>query len=129
MYCNFDKVDGTFIQILHTGGNHCVCVSSIGCKKGAVNLYDSLLNDVILNDLELQVRNLVGEDFQEMSVVPTQQQSNGADCGVFAIAFATSLIYTLDPMLPQFHVLRMRPNLSAYLKADLITPFPTVDNI
>ena len=51
-YLNFDKVDGDFVQILHTGGNHWVCVSSIGCEKGFVNLYDSLFYDVILDDLE-----------------------------------------------------------------------------
>ena len=92
----------TAILTKHPGGNQWVCVSSIGCKKGVVNLYDSLFHNIILDDLELQVQNLVGEDFQEMAVVPTQQQSNGADCGVFAIAFVSSLIYTLDPMLPRF---------------------------
>ena len=70
-YLNFDKVDGGFVQILHTGGNHWVCVSSIGCEKGFVNLYDSLFHDVILNDLEQQVRNLIGEDFKAISVVAT----------------------------------------------------------
>lgn len=134
-YCNFDKVCGDFVQILHTGGNHWVCVSSIGCDKGLVNLYDTLFYDVILDDLEQQVQNLVGGDFKELSVVPVQQQSNGSDCGVFAIAFATWLVYTFDCIhlivlytnIPQFHVPRMRPHLSACLKAGLITPFPTVD--
>ena len=39
--------------------NHWVCVSSIGCEKGFVNLYDNLFYDVILDDLEQQVRNLM----------------------------------------------------------------------
>ena len=51
VFCNFDQVDGDFIQILHTGGNHWVCVSSIGCEDGVVNLYDSLFRDVIIHDL------------------------------------------------------------------------------
>ena len=45
---NFDVVGGEFVQLLHTGGNHWVCLSSIGCTKGYVNLYDSLFHDVIL---------------------------------------------------------------------------------
>ncbi|XP_022807132.1 uncharacterized protein LOC111344187 isoform X1 [Stylophora pistillata] len=125
---NFDKVHGDFVQILHTGGNHWVCASSIGCEKGVVNLYDSLFNDVILDDLEQQVESLVGEDFQGINVVPIQQQSNGSDCGVFAIAFATSLVYTLDPNIPQLNVSKMRLHLYACLKACLITPFPTVES-
>ena len=99
-YFNFDKVNGDFVQILHTGGNHWVCVGSIGCEKGFVNLYDSLFYDVILNDLEQQVRNLIGEEFKAISVVPVQQQSNGSDRGVFAIAFATVLVYNLDKNIP-----------------------------
>ncbi|CAB3994409.1 Chromatin modification-related YNG2, partial [Paramuricea clavata] len=53
----------------------------------------SLFYDVILDDLQQQVENLVGEDFREINVVPIQQQSNGSDCGVFAIAFATNLYF------------------------------------
>lgn len=80
---SFDTVGGEFVQILHTGGNHCVCLSSIGCAKGHVNLYDSLFHDVVCDDIEDQVRNLLGEEFRKLSVVPVQQQLNGSDCGVF----------------------------------------------
>ena len=58
--------------------------------------------------------------------------SNDSDCGVFAIAFATSLVYTLDPNIPRFytvHVLiQMRTYLYACLKAGLITLFPTAES-
>lgn len=35
-YLNFEQVTGDFIQILYTGGNHWVCVSSIGCQTGVL---------------------------------------------------------------------------------------------
>ena len=38
---NFDVVSAEFIQRLHTGNNHWVCISPIGCVPGYVNLYDS----------------------------------------------------------------------------------------
>ena len=126
VFCNFDQVDGDFIQILHTGGNHWVCVSSIGCEDGVVNLYDSLFRDVIIDDLELQVQNLLGNNFKKIYLMLAQQQPNGSDCGMFAIAFATSLIYTMTPHVPQFHVSQMRPHLLACLKASVITLFPSV---
>ena len=63
-----------------------------------------------------------------MNIVPVQQQSNGSECGVFAIAFATSLVHTLDPKVPQFNVPQMRPHLYACLKAGLITPFPMAES-
>jgi len=31
---NFDVVSGQFLHILHTGSDHCVCVSSIECLPG-----------------------------------------------------------------------------------------------
>ena len=34
---NFDIVTGEFVQILHTGSQHWVCISSIGCQPGMVN--------------------------------------------------------------------------------------------
>ena len=45
---NFNQVNGTFIQILHTPGNaHWVCVGSVGCEDGTVNLYDNLYHNII----------------------------------------------------------------------------------
>ena len=52
---NFDVVGGEFIQILNTGANHWVCISSVGCKKGYANVYDSLFNNVINDDIEEQI--------------------------------------------------------------------------
>ena len=95
-----------------------------------MNLYDSLFYDVILDDLEQQVRNLIGEEFKAISVVPVQQQSNGSDCGVFAIAFAaTVLVYNLDKNIAEFNVHQMRIHLSTCLKNGLITPFPVIEQL
>ena len=47
---NFDIAGGEFVQILHTGTDHWLCISSIGCSPGVVHLFDSFYNDVILRD-------------------------------------------------------------------------------
>ena len=85
---NFDVVSGEFLQILHTGSDHWVCVSSIGCLPGKVHLYDSLFHDVISQEIEGQTNDLLGGNLGELHFVPVQQQTNNSDCGVFAIAFA-----------------------------------------
>ena len=73
---NFDIVDGKFLQILHTGNYHWVCVSSVGCLPGMVNLYDSLFHNIIEDEVEQQVKSLMGEDlFNDMTIVPVQQQA------------------------------------------------------
>ena len=35
---NFSVVSGEFVQLLHTGQGHWVCVSSVGCPPGTVKL-------------------------------------------------------------------------------------------
>ena len=59
---NFNIVSLEFIQILHTGKSHWVCVSSTGCLPGIVNLYDSLYHNIIEEEVEAQVVDLVGEE-------------------------------------------------------------------
>ena len=123
---NFTQVNGEFIQILHTGEKHWVCVGSMGCEDGTVNLYDSLYHNIIYSEVEDQVINLVGqENYTGIQVVPVQQQRNGSDCGVFAAAFATCLAYGLPPQTVQFDVCKMRAHLCHSLKNGLLQMFPT----
>ena len=119
---NFDVVSGEFIQILHTGNYHWVCVSSIGCLPGVVNLYDSLYHNIIEDEIEEQVKSLMGGDcFKDMTVVPVQQQNNGSDCSVFAAAFATCLVNYVPPDFP-----KMRQHLFSCLQNGAIEQFPTI---
>ena len=77
---NFNQVNCEFIQILHTGDKHWVCIASVGCGDGTVNLYDSLYHGIIYSEVEDQVINLVGQaNFTGIQVVPVQQQQNGSD--------------------------------------------------
>ena len=123
---NFDVVGGEFVQLLHTGGNHWVCLSSIGCPKGQVNLYDSFFHDVICDDIEQQAQDLLGDEFRKLSVVPVHQQLNGSDCGVFSIAFATSLVFMDDPKIMQYDIPKMRGHLIKCLKSGQMEQFPAI---
>ena len=58
----FRRVNNPFVQILHTGRHHWVCISSVGSSNGIVNLYDSLYHNVITKEVEEQAINLVGTD-------------------------------------------------------------------
>ena len=61
-----------------------------------MKLYDSLYNDAITQEIEQQTNDLLGG---RLSLVPAsvQHQSNGSDCGIFAIAFAACLVFGIDP--------------------------------
>ena len=63
---NFSVVSGEFVQLLHTGQDHWVCVSSIGCPPGTVKLFDSLYHDIISQEVEDQVKDLLADSFQKL---------------------------------------------------------------
>ena len=112
---------------MHTGQQHWVCVGSIGCEDGTVNLYDSLYHNIIYSEVEDQVINLVGQENWKtgIQVGPVQQQKNGSDCGVFAAAFATCLAHGTLPQTVQFDVCKMRSHLYHSLKNGQLQMFPT----
>ena len=122
---NFDIVTSEFIQILHTGHMHWVCVSSIGCTPGIVKLYDSLYHDII-EEVTEQVKSLMADSYIGLVNVAVQQQLNGSDCGVFAVAFSTCLVYGFDPQDYTFDIPKMRPHLCQCLRMGELTMFPTI---
>lgn len=88
----FDVVHGEFVQILHTGSYHWVCVSNIGLQKpNVVNIYDSKYTGVKMFTKK-QIASLLytASDEITVQVQPVTQQSNGVDCGVYSIAFAVA---------------------------------------
>ena len=103
-----------FVQVLHTGGLHWVTVSTIGCKgNNKIDLYDSLYHG-ISPQTEEQIASLSfvdNADHLEVSTPPVVQQTNGTDCGVYAIAFATALCNNLDPTSRKFNGQEIRDHL------------------
>ena len=117
-----------FIQILHTSKFHWVCVSSLGntSKNTAdVNLYDSLYRG-ITPETKKQIASLLFSPEKKINVaVPNvQQQGSNLDCGVFAIAFATSLCFGKDPSTLHFNRREMRQHLYKCLINQRFTMFP-----
>ena len=55
-----------------------------------------------------------------------QQQGNGVDCGVYAIAFTTSRAYGSNPGKESYDEKKIRPHLVECLKIGKLTPFPTI---
>ena len=122
----FDIVTSDFVQLLHVNNNHWVCVSSVNCAPGYVNLMDSLANPVISQEITDLVKDLLGPRYAGIHQLTVQQQRNDSDCGVFAIAFATCIVYQQDPSEVYFDIPRMRPHLLKCLKVRVMDLFPTV---
>ena len=57
-----------------------------------------------------------------------QQQGNGVDCGVFAVAYATSLAFGENPSLCSYNVPLIRQHLVNCLEKEMMYPFPKLDS-
>lgn len=115
-----------FVQILHDGNLHWVCVSNIGCRKGEINYYDSLYCERIKPHVQKQIATLLHEELDHIKIhiKASQQQSNRVDCGVFAISSATNLLYGKDPSKVNIRESLMRGHLASCLLSGVISPFP-----
>ena len=98
----FNVVSGNFIQILHDGNLHWVCTSNISFDSATdvsdINVYDSYNHGYITKMTKRQMATFMFVELPEMNtyIKSVQQQPNGVDCGVFAIAFATALAFGDD---------------------------------
>ena len=122
----FSVPAGEFIQILNSTGQHWVTLTSIGCEIGKVKIYDSSFRGVSKR-MKTIIQKLLHIPSKHIQIeLPSyQQQPNGDDCGLFAIASAVCLAEGQDPAEENWDVNLMRPHLLQCLKNACIKAFPT----
>ena len=115
--------DGS-IQIHHTN-NHWV-VSHMENKQ--VFIYDSLNPTTLSEELGKQLCLMYerGKENGATSVelANIQAQSNGVDCGLYAVANATTIAFGEDPEEKLYKDKEMRQHLMQCFEAQILTPFP-----
>ena len=89
---------GEFVQILHTGQSHWQVVSTIGTQHPEVNIYDSVYCSCSHHS-KIQIASILAtiESNIKLRYMDVQMQFGAADCGIFAIAFATTLTHGYLP--------------------------------
>ena len=117
---------GEFAQIIHTGQCHWVAVSNIACRKGEVNVYDSLNYGILTTYTVKQIATILHEEDPEiiLNIKPVQQQNNVTDCGVFAIAYVASLLNGQDPSTASYNNNQLRTHLLWCIKNGHLSLFP-----
>ena len=126
----FEPVSGDFIQILHDGNLHWVCTSNVSFAGGkdpaAVAMFDSMNQGYVAKFTKQQLASFLCIQNAEMKLImkSVQQQANTVDCGVFAIAFATSIAFGQDPSKQRFDVTKLRNHLFECLRSLKMSPFP-----
>ena len=119
-----DILRGGAIQILHVRSNHWVCLAVAEDRCGA-KLFDSLYN-TIPNSLIDMIIGLLHPEKDEITIenMKMQEQRGASDCGLFAIAVATSLCHGEDPTIIRWDQTRLRPHFMECLEAEWMRPFP-----
>jgi uncharacterized protein YbaR (Trm112 family) len=123
---NFTCKTSPFIQILHVHGNHWIVASTINCKEGEVNIYDSLYS-YIHQDTKLQICSIVRPNVSHITFrsINFQRQTNSKDCGLFAITVATELVLGRDPARSYWQPKSMRDHLINCLESLNMSKFPS----
>ena len=111
-----------YIQILHVDNNHWIIVAA-NSPAGPVDVYDSL-NTTQLSEKTLKVINRYDGSSCTVKLMNMQRQKGSKDCGLFAIATATSLCFGDDPRMILYSQDNLRPHLLDCLTAEEISPFP-----
>ena len=121
----FQCVTGKFVQVLNVNKSHWVTVSNVDCETDTVDVYDSAYSWLNL-DSKKQICSLVrpSSKLLQIRMVNIQRQGNSSDCGLFALASATSLVNGRDPFLSYWDTTQMRSHLVSCFENNLMSCFP-----
>ena len=117
---------GEFVQIIHDGINHWLMISNVGgsCVQ-QVMVYDSMHRSVgSCTKRQVAVLLHTNQSHIKIQMMDIHLQSGGSDCGLFAIANATALVYGLAPGSQLYNQAEMRRHLWRCLKEGNLIPFP-----
>ena len=123
------------LQLSHSCDDLCKdCVNGhwICCyyDTAAIFIYDSLNSRRLHVNNELFLKKL----FPYFNEIPkyfktVQNQNNGRDCGVLAMAFATSIVFQQNPSQITYDLEKIRPHLYDMFERNTLIHFPTTKNL
>ena len=123
----FDVLRSEFIQILHTSKNDWLIISTIGLPASEINVYDSLYQSLSQCTIDQIFAVMFStNDGVHVRFIDVEQQSNNSDCGVYAIAYATSLCFSENISCIQCCVSKMRSHLVSCLEDGQMSPFLSI---
>ena len=116
-----------YVQVLHDNTQkHWLIISNIGAEDPtSILIYDSLFHQCSPH-VQQQIATITRTKSSEINVhfVDVQRQSGGGDCGLFAIAFATSICFGTHPETKFYCQAKMRQHLMKCIEEGVMTEFP-----
>ena len=118
---------GEFVQIIHVRNNHWCVVSTVGCERGVINVYDSLYGSMD-SETEYFIASMVFYPVRKLTIqmMNVERQNNLSDCGVLAIAYAFDICSGCDPCKAKFDSSQIRQHLVTCLSNCKFSRFPVI---
>ena len=114
------------IQVIHILPQHWATILTIGCKENTIELYDSVFNTISLSTKNTIIKLLKPNDSVTVFIKNVAKQTGGTDCGLYAIAYCTSLLNGNDPCGVIYDQREMRSHLANCFQSKQLIPFPVV---
>ncbi|XP_065203965.1 uncharacterized protein LOC135834055 [Planococcus citri] len=89
-----------------------------------IHVFDSLNRKIVTKGQKLFLSQILGRDC-DFEFHTVQNQTNGLDCGVYALAFATAICVNLEPKNETYVSSVMRGHILNMISANKALPFPT----
>lgn len=127
MRCNFKGQ--TFVQVVHNQSAHWLTATNIDCPVGVVRVYDSLHfapNLCVKQALALMCHTT--KSLLELQSMDVARQVGSADCGLLALAYATSLCLGQDPVNVTYDQMHIRSHFLQCILDGKMTAFPGICN-
>ena len=110
-----------------------LCISTVGCQPSAVDVYDCAFpsalseEDIYSHAVKMQIAALLTLPLDEQSFVlhskPVAQREGAVASGLFAVAFATDLIYHQN-VVGTLEQQSLASHLESCLSSGCLLPFP-----
>lgn len=120
--------DGEFVQILNVTNNHWIALSTVGCEVSTIKVFDSsgMGRSKLPNHTLKVIARLMQCNERSFTIefADVQQQEGGDDCGLFALAFITTICNGRDPSMRRYQQMAMRRHLLQCIQSEHMTEFP-----
>ena len=122
----FSVQKNNFIQIIHDHNHWVTIYSDSVAEKSIIYLCDSLQKSELSRNTSRLVCFICHSFKPEIKIIsrPVQQQLNGFDCGVYAIAYTTDIAFDRHPASLSHDRQEMRKHLLLWLQRGDLEPFP-----
>ena len=121
--------ENNFVQILNVSGNHWITVSDIDCPMDTAVVYDSLhcgIESSYQDKFLCQMGYMLMPRSRHVTLLTAdiQKQEGNSDCGLFAVAVATSLCCDVLPQDNTWKQSEMHKHLARFFIEGVLTEFP-----